>query len=240
MLQELHGVVLGTVKYSDKSNIVRIYTDELGCRSFLVPAQRSRKSPLSPVLFQPLSIIEFQSDVRPRISLPPIKEARAWRILQSVPYHPYKLSIALFLAEFLGHILREEDVNQPLFAYLVHSICWLDACPDEFSNFHLVFLMRLSRFVGLYPNLEDYTPGSVFDMQNACFTSVIPTHGQYLHPEESERLHTLMRMNYDTMRLFGMNRMQRGRCLEVICDYYRLHVPEFPEMKSLSVLKELF
>lgn len=240
MLQTLRGVVLSIVKYNDKSNIARIFTDALGCRSFLVPLQRSRKSMVRSVLFQPLSMVAFECDVRPRASLHPIKEARTWNLLQSVPYNPYKLSIAMCLSEFLSHVLREEDVNEPLFAYLTHSICWLDACPEEFANFHLVFLMRLTRFVGLYPNLDDYTTGCVFDMQNACFTPTAPTHGQYLHREEAERLHKLTRMNYDTMRLFKMNRQQRNRCLEVICDYYRLHVPDFPEMKSLGVLKELF
>ena len=231
---------MSVVKYNDKSNIVRIYTDGLGCASFIVPLQRSRKGAVRSVLFQPLSVVEFEADVRPRASLHSIKEARAWHLLQSVPYNPYKLSIAMFLSEFLNHVLRHEEVNEPLFAYLVHSIRWLDACTEEFANFHLVFLMRLSRFMGLYPNVDDYVPGCVFDMQNACFVPSAPTHGQYLRVEEADRLHALVRMNYDTMRLFGMNRLQRGRCLEVICDYYRLHVPDFPELKSISVLKELF
>ena len=44
MLQRLEGVVLHVVKYSDKSNIVHIYTRENGSMSFLIPAARSRKS----------------------------------------------------------------------------------------------------------------------------------------------------------------------------------------------------
>lgn len=49
-----------------------------------------------------------------------------------------------------------------------------------------------------------------------------------------------MRMNYDTMHLFAMSRVERMRCLTVIEQYYRLHLPDFPELKSLDVLKELF
>ena len=62
----------------------------------------------------------------------------------------------MFLAEFLSHALREEGKNEPLFAYLVSSIRWLDACRSDYANFHLVFLIRLSRFLGFYPNLEVY------------------------------------------------------------------------------------
>lgn len=240
MLQKLHGVVLGTVRYSDKSNIVRIYTEQMGCRSFLVPVQRSRKSTVRQVLFRPLSIVEFEAEVRPHASIYPIKEARPQYLLQSLPYNPYKSAIALFLAEFLNSVLREEDVNEPLSAYLANSIRWLDASEENFANFHLVFLMRLSRFLGLYPNTEGYADGCVFDLLNASFVRVSPSHGRYLLADEAAQIRTLMRMNYETMHLFAMNRRQRGRCLEVICDYYRLHIPDFPELKSVSVLQELF
>jgi DNA repair protein RecO (recombination protein O) len=37
-----------------------------------------------------------------------------------------------------------------------------------------------------------------------------------------------------------MSRQQRQRCLTIVMDYYRLHLPDFPQMKSLEVLQELF
>ena len=105
----------------------------------------------------------------------------------------------------------------------------------------LDFLMRQSRCVGLYPNLEHYAEGDYFDLQAAWFTSLRPqTHSQYIGPQEAARLRRLMRMNYETMHLFGMSRTERARCLSVINDYYRLHLPDFPELRSLEVLKELF
>ena len=59
-------------------------------------------------------------------------------------------------------------------------------------------------------------------------------------PEEAARLTRLMRMNYETMHLFAMSRMERARCLTIMNEYYRLHLPNFPVLKSLEVLKELF
>ena len=98
-----------------------------------------------------------------------------------------------------------------------------------------------SRFLGLYPNLDDYHAGDYFDMLNATFTSVRPQlHSSYIQPDEAGRLLQLMRMNYETMHLFGMNRTERARCLAIINEYYRLHLPDFPILKSLDVLKELF
>ena len=240
MIQKLSGIVLCTFKYNDKKNIVHIFTEQNGRMSFLIPAVRSRKSTVNSVLFQPLSLVEFEAEIRLRSTLHTIKEAKLWYPFQSIPYDPYKSGIALFLSEFLFRVLREETNNEALYAYLVHSVEWLDSCDRSFANFHLVFLMRLSRFIGLYPYVETYQEGDYFDMLNACFTSQQPLNGMYVRPQEAVHIHNLMRMRYETMHLFAMNRIERNRCLEVIIAYYRLHLPDFQELKSLPVLKELF
>lgn len=240
MLQKTVGIVLHSLKYNDTSNIVDIYTEIHGKVSFLVAVSRTKKAAVKSVLFQPLSLIEFEADFRSASSLCRIKEVRAFPF-KSIPYDPYKSAIALFLAEFLYRAVKEEGENAPLFSYLTHSIEWLDECSSEFANFHLVFLMRLSRFLGLYPNLEDYHRGDYFDLLNAGFTSLRPhTHSFYVNPEESYRLTRIMRMNYETMHLFGMSRLERTRCLTIINDYYLLHIPGFQTLKSLAVLQELF
>lgn len=241
MLQKTVGIVLHVLKYNDTSHIVEMYTEVCGRASFLVAVPRSRKAAVKSVLFQPLSLIEFEADFRPNATLYKVKEAKSYYPFSSLPYDPYKSSIALFLAEFLYRAIREQAENRPLFAYLVHSITWLDECGEGFANFHLVFLMRLSRFLGLYPNLDDYHEGDYFDMLNACFVSLRPQlHSSYILPQESARLSQLMRMNYETMHLFGLSRTERTRCLTIINEYYRLHLPDFPLLKSLSVLQELF
>lgn len=240
-LQKVKGIVLHVIKYSDSSNIVDVYTEHSGRMSFLASATRSKRSAVKAVIFQPLSIIEFEVGARQGNRLCRIKEARACSPFSSLPYDAHKTAIALFLAEFLYRAVREETENRPLFAYLEHSIAWLDACNCGFSNFHLVFLMRLSRFLGLYPNLEDYSRGDYFDLMNACFTSVRPhTHAHYIKGEEAFSLTRLMRMNYDTMHIFGMSRTERARCLDIIGNYYKLHIPGFGELKSVEVLHELF
>ena len=241
MLQKTTGIVLHTLKYNDNSIIVDMYTAFHGRFSFIVSIAKSKKAAVKSVIFQPLAIIEFEADFKSRGGLARIKDAKVLFPFSSIPYDPYKSSIAMFLAEFLYRAVREETENIPLFTYLVHSINWLDECKGAFANFHLVFLLRLTRFLGLYPNLEDYQEGDYFDLQSGCFVSKPPQlHNSYIGTQESAILIKLMRMNYDTMHLFEMNRMQRARCLTIILDYYRLHVHDFPILKSLDVLKELF
>lgn len=240
MLQKFSGIVLCSFRYNDTKNIVHIYTEQNGRMSFLVPAYRSRKSAVSSILFQPLSLVEFEAEIKSHSNLHPIKESRLWQPFTSIPYDPYKSSIALFLSEFLFRALKEEGRNDALYSYVVNSIIWLDTCDKSFANFHLVFLMRLSRFLGLLPNIEDFVEGSYFDLLNACFTIEQPLHGMFLCPKEAARIVNLMRMRYETMYLFTMNRNERNRCLDIINEYYSLHLPDFPELKSVAVLKELF
>ena len=47
-------------------------------------------------------------------------------------------------------------------------------------------------------------------------------------------------MNYENMHLFSMSRTERNRCMDVVLKYYTIHVPNFPELKSLEVLRSLF
>ena len=157
-----------------------------------------------------------------------------------IPFDSYKLAITLFLSEFLYHSTRDEQVNVPLFHYIDMSMRWLDESHQAFSNFHLVFMMRLSRFIGFFPNLDNYEEGDFFDLRNGCFSKTVAPHHDVISPTEAAKIGLLMRMNYETMHLFKMSRSERNRCTEIILTYYRLHVPNFPELKSLGIMQELF
>jgi DNA repair protein RecO (recombination protein O) len=241
MLQKTKGIVLHVVKYNDTSIIVDVFTSLRGRCSLMASLPKSRRSPLRSSVFQPLALVEIETDFHNRHSLSRIKNARLYYPFLSIPFNRKKTTIAFFLAEFMLYSLREESENLPLFAYLESSILWLDNCSSNFSNFHLVFMMHLSAFLGFYPNLIGYHKGYYFDMMNGCYISSQPiVSGTYLLPEEAYRINTMMRMNYNNMHLFGMSRAQRNRCIEVILLYYRIHLAEFPQLKSLDVLREVF
>ena len=241
MLQKTECIVLRTVKYKDTALMATVYTEVSGRASVVVPVSRSRRAAVRSVLFQPPALVELEAEVRSSSPVGRVKEARTAYPYTSLPYAPRKAAIALFLSEFLYRVLREETENRPLFAYLRSSLLWLDTCRAGFANFHLVFLMRLSRFLGLYPNLEDYAAGDWFDLRAACFTPLRPAaHNDCLPPDEAARMARLMRMDYATMHLFRLTREERARCLEVILTYYRLHLPDLPELRSVEVLREVF
>ena len=155
MQEKTQGVVLRTLKYNDNSLIVDIYTAIRGTVSFMVTLPKSRKAALKGVFFRPLSILEIDFDYRQKSALQRIRDVRFKYVYQTLPYDPRKSSMALFLAEFLCRVLKHEEGSDTLFSFILYSLQWLDASGEGFSNFHLVFLTRLTRFLGFYPNVEE-------------------------------------------------------------------------------------
>ena len=233
-------MVLRAVKYGESGLVVDMLTEKEGRVSFMVKLSKSPKGRFRKQLFMPLTIVEVDFDYRMKSNLQRLLDIRMAQPLPLLAMNPYKLSIGMFLAEFLCHATRDEHDNELLFNFVAFSMEWLNDVEGGFSNFHLVFMIRLSRFVGFFPNTDGADQGGYFDLLNACFTLTPPSHGHFLAPEEASKIALLMRLTYKTMHLCAMSRRERNRCTEVILEYYRLHVPGFPQMKSLEVLRQLF
>ena len=256
MITKTEAVVLRSIRYGDSRVIVDMFTREHGRLSFIVPLPKSGRGRMKRQYFQPLTLLSVSCDVRPLRQLQTLTDAALQQPLPSLLTVPDKLAVALFLSEFLYHALKGEQSNAPLFDYVRSSIEWLDGCPDRYANFHLVFLMRLSRFLGFYPNLQTHhvvstvkgtgatsamaDNESYFDLRAATFCSDAPLHRDFLMPAEAAHIRQLMRMDFPTMHLFRLSRAQRNRILELLLLYYRLHLPDFPELQSVGVLHDLY
>lgn len=282
MQETLRGIVLRTVRYGDTSLIVDLFTESHGRMSFMASTSRAKRSVRSVSFWQPLSMVEFSAELLPNGGkLPRPSDVRTYYNYIDLPFSPIKSTLALFLAEFLSAALREEKENTPLYRYIESSLQWLDLAdsPASIANFHLAFLMHLSRFIGIYPNLDvsgnlnpnlNLNPNSplsavhsplstvhsplstvhfqlstlnsqlYFDLLAGTYCDRQPSHAHFLRNEEARVLPVLFRMNYPTMHLFRLSRRERQRILHVLNEYYRLHVPGFPELKSLEILQELF
>jgi DNA repair protein RecO (recombination protein O) len=241
MIENFTGIVLRTLKYNDNLMIADIFTETRGRLSFLVPVSRSKSSKVKSVLFQPLSMLSFNAPYRQGGKLVRLSEVRPYVMYSSIPYDPCKSAVALYLAEFLTRALREESDNAAIFTFLEYSLRWFDEAADGFANFHILFLMRLTRFLGIAPNLEDAASGQgYFDLSAGCFVGVQPMHGNFLTATQAADFFSLLDCDYGDVSRYAMSRKLRGEFLDVLQRYYRLHLPDFPELKSAEVLRELF
>lgn len=239
MLYKTRGIVLHSIPYNDTYAIIYMYTEAFGCASYWVARSRKRSS-LSKALFMPLSVLEMEVEHQSRRDLHRIRAIRPCFPQSALFIHPVKNALALFLSEVLFRVLWQTEPDPPLFAYLCEAIHVLEVADSGVANFHMVFLLRLLHYLGIRPNAVPYVAGNCFDMVNGIFVDRIPLHRHYLNPQESVVLIRLLKMNFENMSLYAFSRQDRINVIHRILDYYRLHLPDFPEIKSLPVLQSLF
>lgn len=240
MLTKTQALVLKILKYGDNKFIIDLFTEELGRLSVVATISSSPRARFSRSLFQPLTLLDIELDYRQNKSLHPLKSASLAFPFRSIMIEPSKICIVMFLSEFLCAVTRDEQRNTLLYHYIRASLEWLDEKELHYSNFHLVFMMRLAKFIGFLPNIDDYSDGCYFDLRSGTFTCDNPFHPDILQSDDARKMLTLLRMNYDNMHLFKMSRHERNQLLDVILKYYGIHVPSFPKMHTLDVLRELF
>ena len=240
MITKTRGIVLRSVRFGESSLIVDVLTKSSGRVSFMVHIPKTSKGKIKKQYFQPMTLLDFEYDFRQRSNLQRIKDVRVSLPYSSIPIDPAKSCISLFLSEFIYYATRNEQENPTLFTYISTSLEWLDNAYEDFVNFHLVFMMRLGKFLGFHPFLEDFTPGCFFDLRNGCFTLSMPLHTDFLNAADAGHLYNLMRMNFDTMKLFKLSHDDRNRITEIVLRYYKLHLPNMPEPQSFDILREVF
>ena len=240
MLTKTQAIVLRSLKYGDRRLIVDLLTERAGRIGTLVNIPKTIHGRHRKQLYQPMTILDIETDLRPQAQLQRIRDVRIAIPYATIPVDPYKLSTTLFLAEFLLHATRGEQENAALFRYIVTSMQWFDTATRPTPNFHLAFIIHLAQFIGIAPNLDDYQRGHCFDLRNAVFSSTTPLHADFLPADEAAQLRLLARMRYETMHLFRLSHDQRNQILGHLLTYYRLHLPAFPELRSLQVVREIF
>lgn len=240
MQGKTRGIVLHSIPYNDKYSIVHMYTEAFGRTAYMVARSRGRKSAVSKTLFIPLSVLELEVEHYPKREIHRIKESKVCFPLTDLCCNPVKNIIALFLSEMLYRVVKETEPDERLFDYLYHSVHLLENTTEGIANFHLVFLMGLLRYLGVFPHIDTYNDGYYFDLHNGIFVAEIPMHTHYLNKDDSLVFARLLRISYENMSLYMFSRHDRINIIQRIIEYYRLHLPEFPEIKSIAVMQSLF
>lgn len=239
MLHKTEGIVLGTTQYNDRYSLTHIFTREFGRVTYLLPLSKSKKAKIKSSLFFPLSLLNLEVEHLPLRDIQRLKDAERLIPLYDVCADMVKVSLSFFLSEFLNRVLRESDYNLLLFEFLRNSVETLEVNNRGTANFHIACMIGLTRFLGIYPNWEINEKNSFFDLLNGEFKATQPDHSYYLNKEQSAYLKYLSRMNYSNMHLFKISRSNRSLILDYLLVFYRLHIYDFPKIKSLEILREL-
>lgn len=240
MLHKTRGIVFSYTEYRETSLVVKIYTELFGMQSYIVNSVRKKNPKLNIGLFQPLTLVDLVVYHKERQGLHRISEIRPMPPLNSIPFDVIKSTIVLFLNEVLLKVIKEEEESQLLFEFLFNSIQLLDAQHQLSKDFHLLFLMRLTRYLGFYP-ISNYSEESpYFNLVDGKFQSIIPLHPYYLNGSASTHFSKLILQSTDLSTQLNLSAPDKRILIENILEYYRLHVSGFTTIKSHKVLEQIF
>jgi DNA repair protein RecO (recombination protein O) len=240
MIRKTRGIVLHTTRYGESSLVVHCYTEQYGRQTYMVKGVRKSRKPYRSNLFQPLFILDFEVYHKDSREIQLVKEVNRAMPLNSLPFDMVKSSQAIFMAEVIYRVVREEEPNPMLAHFLQSSIQYLDALENASSDFHILFMFQLSRHLGFYPQ-NNFDEGCIFfDLENGLFITHFQDSEMHLDEKASELWHRYMLSEYQSVKESDFNGLQRKLVLDNLVRFYKFHVSGMGEIKSLEVLHLYF
>lgn len=236
MLIKTKAIVISSLKYQEKSLIVKCFTESNGLKTYFVrDAFSGRKSNQKIAYFQPLTILEIEAVHKNKGALESFKEIKIASPFQTLHSDIYKSTIVMFLSEILHHSIHEEEKNEHLFAFLETALFWLDN-HNQVANFHLILMLETTKYLGFYPDVSEIE-FPFFDANEGIFT---PFHGMgSLTEYETNLFKKLIPLKFDNdQKTFHV--IERQIVLKILIDYYTFHLDGFRKPKSLEVLVAVF
>jgi DNA repair protein RecO (recombination protein O) len=231
MLHKTRGIVFKTTDYAESSVIVQVFTEKFGLQSYLINGIKRPKSKIKLNSLQPLHLLDMVVYHKSSGNIQRVSELRHQPVFLSIPYDIVKSSVAMFLNEVLYKSLRQHQSDEVLFEFLFHAIEILDGISKGISNFHLYFLLRLTRFIGFYPDF--------FDLKNGCFSKMQPPHSLILEQPLTGLWTSILNAKFDDLEELKITSAQRKQLLEKTLEYYSLHVEGFGQVRSHEILEEV-
>ncbi len=239
MLHKTRGIVFKTTDYGENSVIVQVFTEKFGLQSYLINGVKKPKAKISRNMLQPLHLLDMVVYHKANGSIQRIAELKVAPLLQTIPYDVIKSSIAIFLNEVLYKAVKQQTADEHLFDFVFNSIEWLDHQTEGLVNFHLFFLLRLTRYLGFYPDKYPAVgDAEFFDMKNGTFTPYKPA-TLYLSPPHTQNFNRLLTSSFETLPDLKLANDERRFLLYKILEYYTLHVEGFGNIRSHEVLEEV-
>lgn len=221
------GIFLHRITYSETSLIATFYTREKGLRKYLFKGGKKKAHMLFPLAICELSFYERKDSELLHLTA----------VESTVPldfqFNPIKSTIAFFIAEIVKKSCHSGDRDEMMYTFVQQKILELNAT-DDFQLFPVQFLIDLTELLGIQPYVQD-REGDYFNLDEGTITR---SAGKAIRSEQgpgvqliTERLTSLENKEYD--------RSTREAALEVLLNYFRIHVPGFNQVDSYEVVREV-
>ena len=239
MLHKTRGIVLKTTLYSESSVIVKIFTEKFGIQSYLINGVKKAKAKISMNILQPLHLLDMVVYHKTSTQIQRVAEARPSPVFRTIPYNVIKNTIIQFLNEVLYKSVHQQNTDENLFDFIYSAISWFDETEEINVNFHLAFLLKLTRFLGFNPHFQSRPDQIYFDMQEGEFTSLPPVHPYFIDKTDADDLSRLFSCPFERLNEIEISNVKRRFLLDKILVYYALHTTSFGQIRSHQILEDV-
>ncbi|HPH45997.1 MAG TPA: DNA repair protein RecO [Chryseolinea sp.] len=220
MLHKTRGIVFRFTKYGETSIIVNVFTELFGLQAYIVNGIRTKSSKSKIALFQPLTLLDMVVYYREHANINRIKEIKCFHPYQTLYQDVRKSAVAMFINEIMNKTVKEESHAQELSDFMVQSLIALDSNSTGIENYHLIFMLKLSRFLGFGAhNVNEVVGGRSADIETEMIVD------QLLSCEYSA--------------IIPMSNVLRRKVLDLLLSFYADHVENLGEVKSVQVLRDV-
>lgn len=221
MIFKTRGIVFRFTKFKETSIIVTIFTEVFGLQTYIVNGVRSKSAKNKIALYQPLTLLNLVVYHRPNANIERIREISCLHPYRSITTDVKKSTIAMFMAELVNKTVKDESHAGEIFEFLYHSFITMDTLQADYENFHLIFMLKLCRYLGFgVYNLNEVLGGRAADAQT------------------EKLLNAFLQADYET--LIPVTNSQRRVLLDLLLEFYADHMENLGEIKSVQVLREVF
>jgi DNA repair protein RecO (recombination protein O) len=239
MLHKTRGIVFKTTDYGESSIVVQVFTEKFGLQSYMVNGAKKPKAKISRNMLQPLHLLDMVVYHKETGNVQRIKELKNSPMLQTIPYDVIKSSVAMFLNEVLYKAIKQQSADEQLFEFVFSAIEWLDSQTDGLANFHLLFLIRLTRYLGFYPDRYLAGEADYFDLKNGVFSKYKPDSVLYLSPPHTQNFTALLQSTFENISNVKLSNDDRRYLISKLLEYYAMHIEGFGNIRSHEVLEEV-
>lgn len=237
---QTQAIILHQTAYNERYTILSTYSLDAGRLDMLVPRQRSKNRQVTTQGLLPLTEIELTIETSHKRSLGYLREYKVIAPHHCIHTEGIKCSQVMFLSELLYRLLTQPIAEPKLYRYLSNAFQLLDLLEHGVANFYLCFVYHLLRYLAIAPTFERNAmtnSGLWYDLQEAIFTHT-PCDPRYaIHPTDVPHMCTFVRINFANMHLYRYSRHQRGIIIDYLLSFCRLHLPPFPHLRSLEILR---
>lgn len=148
MITKTDAIVLRAIDFSESSLIVSLFTLRHGLVSVIAKGAKRPKSKFASFLV-PGQVIESHYYYKSTRSLQTLSDVSFLKRLDSLRIDLQKMALTVTTMELVKQVLHENEVNEPLFEFLVKFLVWLDKKSYVTREYFPYIQTRIIDYIGI-------------------------------------------------------------------------------------------